>query len=145
MNQTLVWMHHYALSDTHPAFQAHASGAACVYVWDDNYLRSLNYSLNRLVFIYETLCELPVEIIRGDMFSVLTMRPEKIIYVASSQDEAIQNTILSLQQTKQVITLSEVPFISAPHDNDYTRFSAYWRKVESLALSADGGCHGKND
>ncbi len=139
MNQALLWMHHYALCADQINDQSLASVSACIYVWDNQYFRHLNYSLNRLVFIYETLCELPVEIIQGDMISVLTARPESIIYVAETRDEVIQRAISVLQEEKQVIPFAERPFINAPHTKDCTRFSSYWRQVESIALTSDGG------
>ena len=144
MSQTLVWMHHYALSENIVDYPPFTSLSACIFVWDDNYFRNLNYSLKRLVFIYETLCELPVEIIQGDMISVLAARPESIIYVAESQDKFIHKAIQVLQETKQLIQLAEKPFINTTQSKDHIRFSAYWRQVESMALSIDGGFHDKN-
>ena len=37
-----------------------------IHIWDDAYYRMQRYSFKRLVFIYETLLELPLEIIHGN-------------------------------------------------------------------------------
>ena len=65
MNDSLIWLHEDALCASHPVFSAAPSVCEAVFVWDDAYLQHAHYSLKRLVFLYETLCELPVTIIRG--------------------------------------------------------------------------------
>ena len=66
----LIWLHEDCLRATHNLF-AHAPDAQAVFIWDDAYMSAMHYGLNRRVFIYESLCQLPVEIYAGDTVATL--------------------------------------------------------------------------
>ena len=71
MTQHLIWLHEDALRASHPVLENFSREADAVYIWDDAYLQKMNYSFQRLVFIYETLTELSIPVYRGKTADVL--------------------------------------------------------------------------
>lgn len=132
MNNSLIWLNEESLRINHPIFKNEYS--ALIYVWDNKYLEQQNYSLKRLVFIYETLCELPVDIIFGDMFEVLKNREEKNIYTPQSFNNYINSVIIKLNSIKNVQRVKDEPFVDLPENFAPTRFFQYWNKVKSKIL-----------
>jgi hypothetical protein len=61
----IAWMHPDCLSDAWftPDDQA-------VFIFDDAYLAASGWGLKRILFVYETLLELPVEIHRGSTLRI---------------------------------------------------------------------------
>ena len=55
MRNSLIWIHEDALRITHPVFKLAPNGTEALFVWDNPYFQKLDYSLKRLVFIYESL------------------------------------------------------------------------------------------
>ena len=64
--KTIVWLHGDGLSPQNPALVAN-EGAPAVFVFDDALLTQWQIGLKRVVFLYESLLELPVSIRRGDV------------------------------------------------------------------------------
>ena len=62
----LVWLHEDALNAKHPVLHSTSNADLVCFVWDDEYLSAMEYGFQRLVFIYETLCEMGINVIRGD-------------------------------------------------------------------------------
>ena len=71
MADKLLLVHDKALRSGFDVYEASESFKA-VHIWDDEYYRSQRYSLKRLVFIYETLLDLPLEIIQARRDRALT-------------------------------------------------------------------------
>ena len=71
MADKLLWVHDKALRFGSDFCEANESFKA-IHIWDDEYYRTQRYSLKRLVFIYETLLELPLEIIHGNTLDILS-------------------------------------------------------------------------
>jgi len=87
----LLYIHDKALGSNHPIFSRINAETKAVFIWDDAYFKQRGYSLKRLVFIYETLCSMPVDIIYGTTSDVIkTIAPTKII-TSFTADTPIQN------------------------------------------------------
>ena len=68
----LVWLHEEALRADHPVFAA-VPGATALFCWDVDYMAAADIGLRRQIFIYESLLELDVTIIRGAASQVLPL------------------------------------------------------------------------
>jgi hypothetical protein len=139
MTQPLIWIHEEALRLTHPVFNAAPSGTRAVFIWDDNYFRALNYSLKRLIFIYETLCELPVDILRGDAVSVIKELMPSRLYVPSTGKPHIILVIDQLKTITEVEIIQDEVFAQIPETTDFKRFFKYWSFAEKTASLRHGG------
>jgi hypothetical protein len=139
MNVPLIWLHEEALRITHPVFKAAHTQTKAVYVWDDEYLRKTNYSLKRLVFIYETLCDLPVDILHGDTLGVIRELEPSALFVPATNNPLILNIITSLKTVAPFQIIEEEPFAVMSKPKDFSRFFQYWNKVEKIAFLNNGG------
>jgi len=138
MTQSLIWLHDEALRLTHPVFAAAPFGAKAIFIWDDSYLKNSGYSLKRLVFIYETLCTLPIEIIHGDTLTTLRNIAEPSLYIPYSYHSFIQNVISELSVIMVAHIKQDETFVSISKDTDFTRFFKYWNKAEQTAFRVNG-------
>jgi hypothetical protein len=139
MTKPLIWLHEESLRVTHPIFYAAPTGTRAVFVWDDDYFKTLNYSLKRLIFIYETLCELPVDILRGDTVSVIKELTPSRLYVPSTGKPHIT---LVIDQLKNIAAVERIPdevFVQIPETTDFKRFFKYWSSAEKTASLRHGG------
>ena len=138
MSNAVIWLHTEALRADHPVFTSAPKDARAVYVWDGAAFKKAGYSLKRLVFIYETLIELPVEILAGDTTSVLAeLTPDKL-YVPYSPLPYVADVLGALEGI-ETETIKDPPFATVPEAISYTRFFKYWNKAEKTALQPDGG------
>ena len=138
MGNQLIWLHDKALSQSHPALDELNESTRVIHVWDDAYYQSRSYSLKRLVFIYETLCELPVEIIHGNTTDVLqTLRPDKLI-IPYTADTFIKKLSDELSQIAEVEIVKEKPFVAVAPDEAFKRFFKYWNKAKKTAFLING-------
>ena len=139
MADSIIWLHEDALRITHPVFKTAPANARIIHIWDDTYLQTAGYSLKRLVFIYETLCALPVEIIRGDMAEVLGSDDFSDIYVPSSINPTVQKIVKTVSCKKKVTMVAEESFVRITKAKDFTRFFQYWGKAKKSAFLHNGG------
>ena len=138
MNKQLIWLHEKALGHSHPILQNINPKTKIVHVWDKMYYRQRSYSLKRLVFIYENLCELPVEIIMGNTIEVLrSYEPDNII-VPHTADTVIQGLCDELSGHVNLEFIEEKKF--APMDKGYKfkRFFKYWKEAKKTAFLVNG-------
>lgn len=134
MTAPLIVLHEEALRMTHPVFDAAPEGTEAIFIWDDTHFKRMDYSLKRLIFIYETLCELPVNIIRGDALDVIrSIAPEKL-YVPASQNDCYKSLIDELSLLVSTTIVNDTMFVEMNKNNDLMRFSHYWKKVEKKLL-----------
>lgn len=141
MSNSLIWLHEDALRLSHPIFSNAPADSEVIFIWDDSYLQKSNYSLKRLVFLYETLCELPLIILRGDTFEILNFHSATQLYTPASPNPWINLVCKKLVTSKEVIRISDEPFVRIQSKTDFKRFHQYWNKVERLALTQNGGAH----
>lgn len=139
MNQSLIWLHEEALRTAHPVFKAAPQGTRAIFVWDDDYLQKLCYSLKRLVFVYETLCELPVDIIRGDTVSVIKELGPSQLYIPESHKPHIVPLINRLKLITKVAIIKDEEFVQILDTTDFKRFFKYWSLAEKKASLRNGG------
>jgi len=139
----LVWLHEDALNMDHPVLRRAGRDALVCFVWDDRYLQQMDYGFKRLVFIYETLCQMPLQIYRGDTVEVLSelaadQRTDSI-HIPSTPNPVLQAIATRLQQRMNVETVEDAPFVRLNHDPDVKRFFRYWNKARKSALQHAGG------
>jgi hypothetical protein len=139
MNEPLIWLHEEALRVTHPVFSSAPERTRAIYVWDDRYLRQLNYSLKRLVFIYETLCELPVDILGGDTVSIIKQIAPSILYVPETTRPHITITIGQIKSVANIKMIQDENFVTITKVTELRRFFPYWNIAQKLALQKNGG------
>ena len=139
MNAPLIWLHEEALRITHPVFKTIPNCSKAIYIWDDAYFRQANYSLKRLIFMYETLCELPIEIIRGSTLEVLRELKPSILYVPKTNNPLIEKIIDDLKSAIPVQVVEDEAFVIIKNQADFRRFFQYWNKAEKTAFLHDGG------
>lgn len=139
MAEPIIWLHEDALRQSHPVFKAAPPNARAIHIWDDAYLQAAGYSLKRLVFIYETLCALPLDIIRGDMAAVLSDSSIGDIYVPLSSNPAVEKIIEAVSREKKLTVVEQEAFVTISKPKDFTRFFQYWGKAEKNAFQHNGG------
>jgi hypothetical protein len=139
MSAPLIWLHEEALRATHPVFEAAPEGTKCIFIWDDEYLTKANYSLKRLVFIYEALCELPVDIIKGQTVPLIKQLEPSKLYVPTTNNPLLLETVKSLAS---VVSLESVPdevFVPKDKSKTSSRFFQYWKQAQKTAFLKGGG------
>lgn len=109
-----------------------------IYIWDNEYYKNRGYSFKKLIFIYETLCSLPVEIFYGDTFNILdNINPDKII-INYTTDSNIKSIIDMLGKKYYVYNIYDEDFVELEQGLKFNRFFKYWNKIKSLAFTKDG-------
>jgi len=140
---SLVWIHEDALRADHPAVTAAEDDAMVCYIWDDDYLKKMDYGFKRLVFIYESLCQLPVRIFHGDttetLMQLVKQQDIQHLYVPSTPNPELQKIAARLSNTVEVIAVADVPFVALNTEPDSKRFFRYWNKSKKQAMQPGGG------
>ena len=139
MNQPLIWLHEEALRATHPVFRSAPAGSRSIFIWDDGYFQKLDYSFKRLVFIYESLCELPVDILQGDIISVIKEIAPTQLYVPASNKPHLLSVIDNLKSIANLQIIQDKGFVTIPTATDLRRFFKYWTAAEKTAFRKNGG------
>ncbi len=138
MRESIVWIHEDALRSNHPAYQGLDLQVHGFFVWDEAYLRKANYGMKRLVFIYETLCEMGVPIYRGDTEEVVTALIHKNqaqrLFVANTPNPELLHLIEVLSNHVSVVTTDDEPFVSFDREPKLKRFFGYWKKAKPILL-----------
>lgn len=137
---SVIWLHEDALRREHPVFAAAPQRTPAIHIWDDARLREAGYSLKRLIFLYETVSELGIAVLRGETRQVLESFAAETIYVPESPDPAIRRCLEGF--AKKVVWVAEEPFVVLKGEQLYPRFFRYWSRAERLAMSRDGGRRG---
>ncbi len=131
----LLWLNEDALRDTHPVFEAVSADTHAIFIWDEAYFKKMDYGFKKLVFIYETLCELPVEIIQGESIAVITaLKPSEII-VPYTPNPHLKHVFNRLSDSYEVNIMKDAPFTEVKKLLEWKRFFAYWKKVEKQLLA----------
>lgn len=130
----VLWVHEDMLSPLNDAFLRHP-GAPALFVFDDEFLTENRWSLKRIVFLYECLLEMPVEIARGNPVEQLRLFAEKHqaieIVTVDSPGARFREIAARLPQLQSI---PEEPFIALREPVDLKRFSRYWRRAEASLL-----------
>jgi hypothetical protein len=130
----IAWMHPDCLSDAWftPDDQA-------VFIFDDAYLAASGWGLKRILFVYETLLELPVEIHRGSTIPTLSAlladgRATGVVTV-DTPDPWLRDRIGGLGRVTTVDIVPAPCFVELTGKTDLKRFSRYWAKAEGKLLA----------
>lgn len=134
----LFWLHDESLRLPEQATE----DDLVVFCWHQDYFIQQGWSIKRLVFIYETLCTLPVTIYAGnpvEIFSALKqMHNINEIVVQRPFDPQLEAHI---EQVSQIHTLSydDPPcLIDDSRLKPCKRFYAYWQQIEARLLHKTG-------
>ncbi len=147
MNSTnaIVFVHEDHLSDENPALLAFPNAPA-VFIFDEPHLRREPLAFHRLFFLYESVCEVfaarqaITSIRRGDVVNEIsgfarTNGATRII-TTETPEPRLRGYFAALRGQGLMVEVLPVPQL-VPYDAMRTpsRFSAWWREVEPLALA----------
>ncbi len=138
LENVVVWVHGDSLSPTQPALAAYPNARA-IYVWDDALLKTYQITLKRLVFLYESLLELPVTVRRGNV-------AEEVIKFAKENDASAVATTFSpsprfatineeIEHHLPVQVRQDTPFITPEKPLNLTSHAYYGWATKGQALS----------
>jgi len=142
---TILWMHDGALRANHPMFECQpiqsADHVKTVFIWDNDYFAAAEMGLKQLVFIYEALIDLPVEIIEGSTVDVLRQLAgeDGTIVTASSSDLGLTQIMAALNTSHRLYQVADESFARLDKTPDLRRFFRYWNKAKSSAMQHYGG------
>ena len=130
----IAWIHPDCLSDEWFTPDDHA-----VFIFDDAYLAASGWGLKRILFVYETLLELPAEIHRGPVIQTLSAliadgRATGVVTV-DTPDPWLRDCIGALGRVTTVDIVPAPCFVELTGKTDLKRFSRYWAKAEGRLLS----------
>jgi len=139
MTNSIIWLHDTALRISHPVFSAAPQDAKVIFIWDDAYFKSRGYSLKRLVFIYETLCSLSIDIILGNSLKILMELKPTELYIPLKHNAYVDEVLYKLSREMKIHLVPDEIFASIPKNCKFWRFFQYWKKVEKSAFLVNGG------
>ena len=134
----LFYIHEKALGSDCSIFSSTNSETKAVFIWDDYYFKQRGYSLKRLVFIYETLCSMPVDIIYGTTVDVINMLAPKKIITSFTADLPIQKIFKDISKQFELEFVYQPSFSQIDDSFEFKRFFKYWNKARKSALRIDG-------
>ncbi|MGB1253600.1 MAG: hypothetical protein ACPG8W_23520 [Candidatus Promineifilaceae bacterium] len=134
----VVWVHGDCLSPTNPALQAYPDAPA-IFVWDEALLASSGIAFKRVLFMYESLLEMPVIIRRGNVAEELLRFAQEhdASTIVTTETPAPRFHRIARQVNRQIDTLRiyrVLPFIATQTHFDLKRFSRYWRTAKKFAF-----------
>lgn len=139
MSAPLIWLHEEALRATHPIFTVAPAGTRAICVWDDDYFQRAGYSLKRLIFVYETCCELPVDIIHGSTVEVITNSSPSVLYIPATNNPLLMDIVVSLTALVPVQRVADESFAAIKTQAKCLRFFQYWNQAKKTAFLTNGG------
>lgn len=139
--KTIVWVNGDGLSPYNPALAANP-GAPAVFVFDDALLDEWQIGLKRIVFLYESVLELPVSIRRGDVATEVAAfaleHGATRIVTSESVSPRFVATCKAISKKMPTGSRLEVvkvePFVEVSGRLDLKRFSRYWQAVKDKAF-----------
>jgi len=138
MSRPIIWVHEDALRQSHPVFSK-AGAAQAIFVWDNDYFKSQDYTVKRLLFIYECLLEMDVTIIEGQTAAVLSDLSQGVIHTAKTLNPYFKAIIKDLRETSEVHITPDDLFSQVPYDADMGRFFRFWNKARKSMMKPNAG------
>ena len=138
MSDLIVLLHEKSLRIPNTVVGLLNKDTKVIYVWDDEYYKNRGYSLKRLVFIYESLCKLPVQILRGDTTQILTSLNPKKVFIPFTADTGLTKLSQSLSRSFNVEIIKDDLFCEEDFDIETKRFFKDWKKAEKTVFFIDG-------
>ena len=133
MSGYIYWVHEDALSLHHPALRSCTNTDSTCFVWDDTHLQAMDYSFQRLVFVYETLVEMNITVLRGRTIATLVAHAHRVgadvVRVPDSPNPAIQSMVRELREHIPVEVIAAEPFVALERPPNLRRFFSYWKSA----------------
>lgn len=134
---SVVWIHADCLRRDCAAFRAYPTAPA-LFVWDDVVLRGYGLSLKRMVFLYECLLDLDVEIHRGDVASEVRAFAQThgatTIITMETPAPRFATIVADLRTTHRVDVHADEPFAEVSDGVDIKRFSRFWGSIRTQVV-----------
>lgn len=134
MIKKLVWLHEKGLVFDNEILR---NNIKKIYIWDDEYLRKRNYSLKKLVFIYETLSEMDIDIIYGNTLEILQSFEADEIFTTNTVDSEIKKFFNQISEKTKLIIAKNNNLVDFDEKQNVTRFFQYWNKAKKKVLDSD--------
>ena len=134
----IVLLHEKSLRIPNTVIERLTEETKVIYVWDDEYYKNRGYSLKRLVFIYESLCTLPVQILRGNTVDILNSFNPKRILIPFTADTGLSRMSGNLSRHFKVEIIKDDLFCEVNFDFETKRFFKYWKGAEKTVFFKDG-------
>lgn len=138
MLDLIVLLHEKSLRIPNTVIERLTEDTKVIYVWDDEYYKNRGYSLKRLVFIYESLCTLPVQILRGNAAEILTSFNPKKVLIPFTADTGLTKMSENLSRRFNVEIIKDDLFCEVNFDFETKRFFKYWKRAEKTVFFKDG-------
>lgn len=138
MLDLIVLLHEKSLRIPNTVIGRLTEDTKVIYVWDDEYYKNRGYSLKRLVFIYESLCTLPVQILRGNAAEILTSFNPKKVLIPFTADTGLTRMSENLSRRFNVEIIKDDLFCEVNFDFETKRFFKYWKRAEKTVFFKDG-------
>jgi hypothetical protein len=132
----IIWVHEDALSRDHPVFERAGRNARAVFIWDNEDFQSRQLSFKKLVFLYECLEDMNVEIIEGRTAEVLASlcSAQGKLYTARSHNPQISNLINPLRSELDIIEVHKKRLSDVEITADMARFFRFWNKAKKSIM-----------
>ncbi|MBD3767704.1 MAG: hypothetical protein IE928_07090 [Gammaproteobacteria bacterium] len=131
----LFWIHDESLCQPAQA----TDDDLLVFCWHQDYFSQQAWSAKRLVFIYETLCTLPISIYAGDpneIFSALKETHQiSELLVQRPFDPQLKDHIERVSQTHTLNYYDPPRLIDDSRLKPSKRFHAYWQQIQAKLLN----------
>jgi deoxyribodipyrimidine photolyase len=154
-DKILVWIHEDAISQNHPVFKVseisdknNQANIYKIFVWNKNYFKKKNYSLKRLVFIYESLLEEGFQIVADDskneqkieeiLINFCLENGVKKIYSAKTLDIDLTQIQKNLSAKFDHQIIADEIFVDVDEKMKFNRFFNYWKKASKTAFGNYG-------
>ena len=134
----IVLLHEKSLRIPNTVIERLTGDTKVIYVWDDEYYKNRGYSLKRLVFIYESLCTLPVQILRGNTVDILNSFNPKGVLIPFTADTGLTRMSEKLSRRFNVEIIKDDLFCEVNFDFETKRFFKYWKRAEKTVFFKDG-------
>ena len=145
----LIVLHEDALRLSHPIFNnetkslsAHNNWEKPVFIWDTDYFSDAGHSFKRLVFIYETLSALPVDIYHGKMDDVIVQLIQEKnltnLFIPKTPNPQLRQFINFARTMVSTHVIDDEAFVSLDRTPDLGRFFRYWNKAKKHAMRHGG-------
>ena len=133
----LLYIHDKGLGDNQPIFSRMTPDSKALFIWDDAYFKKRNYSLKRLVFIYETLISMPVEIVHGKTLEIVKEIAPKKVITPYTPDLELRLLIREMSREFELEFVYPKAFAHIDDKFDFTRFFKYWNKAKKTAFQVN--------
>ena len=133
--KNLIWLHEEMLRLEHPIFEVANSNAHTFFIWDEKHFINASVNFERLVFIYETLLELPVTIYQGDARDIISKLSYKFgvteVFTPDAKSIALRRLFEKLKYTVDLNVIEETKLFRYDEEIEYMRFFQFWRAIEN--------------